>query len=295
LRTQPQQGSKVLYDFDCCFMKRLLSMLLSVACAMLLCVALAGAQETDMRRHAREIKEDVPDRNPHDSDADAAIGRRYFLGHCAVCHGKDGAGGRGANLTTGRYRMGGSDRELYRTIREGIEGSEMPGTRLRQDEVWRIVAYVKRLGAAGAEETAAGNATHGKVLYESKGGCAACHAIDGSGGTLGPDLSEIGLRRSLKFLRESLTDPGASVAREYHTVTVILAEGKKITGIRLNEDDYSVQLRDTAGNLRSFLKSEIRDVQQEKGSLMPAYGTALKPGEIEDLVAYLNSLRGGKS
>ncbi|HYM09659.1 MAG TPA: c-type cytochrome [Bryobacterales bacterium] len=281
-----------------------MNLLLRAACGIMLGVTLAGAQETDMRRHAREIEESVPDKNPYDSDADAALGRRYFLGHCAVCHGKDGAGGRGANLTTGRYRMGGSDRELYRTIRNGIEGSEMPGTRLHQDEVWRIVAYVKKLGAAGAEEKAAGDAAHGKIVYETKGGCAACHAIDGRGGTLGPDLSEIGLRRSLKFLRESLVDPGAAVEREYRTVTVVLPDGAKITGIRLNEDDYSVQLRDTAGNLRSFLTSEV-EVEQEgevevegprkvTRSLMPAYGTALTAGEMDDLVAYLNTLRGNR-
>src|SRR5207244_2869748 len=55
------------------------------------------------------------ERNPFDSAADAEIGRKYFLGHCAHCHGPQGEGGRGVNLTTGQYRHGGSDRELFRT------------------------------------------------------------------------------------------------------------------------------------------------------------------------------------
>src|SRR5438132_287491 len=72
-------------------------------------------------------EEKVPEKNPYDTPADAARGRQYFLGHCAFCHGPAGEGGRGVNLTTGQYRMGGSDRELFRTIRRGIEGTEMPG------------------------------------------------------------------------------------------------------------------------------------------------------------------------
>ena len=113
-----------------------------------------------------------------------------------------------------------------------------------------------------------------------------------SGGILGPDLSEIGLRRSLKFLRESLVKPEADIHENYSTVTVLTRAGEQISGIRLNEDDYSIQLRDTRDNLRSFRKASVREVRAESRSLMPAYGELLTGREIDDLVAYLNSLRG---
>ncbi len=233
-----------------------------------------------------------PEKNPFDTAQDAAKGRQYFLGHCAFCHGPEGEGGRGVNLTTGRYRHGGSDRELFRTIRRGVPGTEMPGTGLSEPEIWRIVAHVRRLGAAGAEEKATGDATAGRALYQGKGGCGQCHVAEGGGRSLGPDLSEIGLRRSLQFLRESLTKPDAHVADNYRTVTVVSRTGEQVSGIRLNEDDYSIQLRDTRESLRSFRKNSLREVKPESRSLMPTYGELLSARELDDLIAYLNSLRG---
>jgi putative heme-binding domain-containing protein len=256
----------------------------------LLYLSCAAAQEGQSSLDIRD--QGLANKNPYRSAADAAIGHQYFLGHCAQCHGPEGEGGRGVNLTTGRYRHGSSDRQLYMTIRRGVPGSEMPGSRLSQAELWRIVAYVRRLGAAGAEEKATGDAAAGRAIYGGKGGCAACHAVNGRGGRLGPDLTEIGLRRSLKFLRDSVLDPSAAVDPEYRSAAIVTRDGTKIRGIILNEDDYSIQIRDTTEELRSFLKSEGIEVEAEKESLMPPYGSVLSEAEVRDLVAYLNSLRG---
>jgi putative heme-binding domain-containing protein len=257
-----------------------------VAICFFLCLLPSTAQE------GRETEKEVPEKNPFDTAADAARGQQYFLGHCAHCHGQQGEGGRGVNLTTGQYRHGGSDRELHRTIRRGVPGSEMPGSGLAEPEIWRLVSYVRRLGAAGTGEQATGDPAAGKMSYESKG-CAQCHVANGQGGRLGPDLSEIGRRRSLKFLRESLTDPNAFVAEDYRTVTIVPSRaGSAVTGVLLNEDDYSVHLRDTGENLRSFLKSDLKEVIRESRSMMPSYASMLSAVEIDNLVAYLSSLRG---
>lgn len=237
-------------------------------------------------------EEKIPDKNPFDTPADAAAGRPYFLGHCAACHGPEGEGGRGINLTTGRFRRGTSDRELFRTISKGVPGSEMPGVRLSQPEVWKVITFVRRLAAQGAEEKAPGDPAAGRAVYEGKGACTQCHWINGRGGVLGPDLSEIGLRRSLKFLRESVTDPDKTVAEDYRTYSVVNRSGERVRGVRLNEDDYSIQLRDSKENLRSFHKPGLKEVKREPGSMMPPYGTALTATELDNLVAYLSSLRG---
>ena len=63
-------------------------------------------------------------------------------------------------------------------------------------------------------------------------------------------------------------------------------------GIRLNEDDISIQLRDDKDNLRSFLKDKLSGLRYDQPSLMPAYGTVLSKKEIDDVVSYLSSLRG---
>ena len=111
---------------------------------------------------------------------------------------------------------------------------------------------------------------------------------------LGPDRTEIGLRRSLKFLRDSIVDPSAYINPEYRSATVVPRSGAKVRGVVLNEDDYSIQLRDTREELRSFLKSDLKEVQREKESLMPSYKSVLSETEINDLVARLNSLRGNQ-
>jgi hypothetical protein len=65
-------------------------------------------------------------------------------------------------------------------------------------------------------------------------------------------------------------------------------------GIRLNEDDISIQLRDTKGDLRAFLKEDVREIVRTNPSLMPSYGTRLAKPDLENLVAYLNSLKGAQ-
>src|SRR5215813_10707503 len=70
--------------------------------------------------------------NPFDTPEGLTQGRTLFQAHCSYCHGAMGEGGKGADLTTGRYRLGGSDAELFATVRNGI-GSEMPAIRASDD------------------------------------------------------------------------------------------------------------------------------------------------------------------
>lgn len=232
----------------------------------------------------------TPQRNPFDSREDIQEGDDLFQTHCSFCHGAFGEGGRGADLTTGLYRFGGSDAELFHTIRNGIPGSEMGPPRVEDDNLWRIVAFVKRLGLA-PPENAPGDPTAGKAVYE-KTGCASCHIINGKGGILGPDLGDVGRRRGLSFLEESIVKPEADLPTNYRGTRLLTVDGQTAAGIQLNEDDYSIQIRDTDGNPRSFLKHELKQVRRDNPSLMPAYESILSEKQIEDLTAYLASLKG---
>jgi mono/diheme cytochrome c family protein len=100
----------------------------------------------------------LPKVNPFATEADVQQGGALFQTHCSYCHGVHGEGGRGADLTAGEYRMGGSDQELFKTIRTGVPGSEMPAVRVSDDEIWKLVAYVARLGSSGLAEKAPGDA-----------------------------------------------------------------------------------------------------------------------------------------
>jgi putative heme-binding domain-containing protein len=229
--------------------------------------------------------------NPFGTPEDAAQGAALFQTHCSYCHGARGEGGRGADLTTGQYRHGGSDASLFKNVRNGIPGTEMPVVRATDDEVWKMVAFVKRLGA-GSGEKAAGDAVAGKAVFEGKGRCTSCHSIGREGGTLGPDLGDVGRRRDLNYLEESLVSPDADVPLRYRAVRVVSKSGQTVTGIRLNEDDVSIQLRDEKGDLRSFIKDETREIKYDKPSLMPSYASSLSKKEIGDVVAFLSGLRG---
>jgi putative heme-binding domain-containing protein len=230
--------------------------------------------------------------NPSTSDEDIAVGRQFYLGHCAQCHGHDAEGGRGVSLTTGRFKHGESDAELFVTIQKGIRGTEMPRSRLPEPDLWKLIAYLRSLTRQGGSERAAGDVTAGAVIYNGTGGCANCHVVNGKGSGLGPDLSNIGLRRSLVFLRESLTDPNAYIPQEYPSASTITNDGRRVQGILLNEDDYTLQIRDMGENLHSLTKSNLKSFQRDEDSLMPAYGSTLSAQEVDDLVAYLSSLRG---
>ena len=63
-----------------------------------------------------------------------------FSKNCAYCHGSRGQGGRGADLTTGIYTHGGSDADLFKTIRNGIPGA-MPAVAITDNEVRTLVAF----------------------------------------------------------------------------------------------------------------------------------------------------------
>jgi hypothetical protein len=78
-------------------------------------------------------------------------------------------------------------------------------------------------------------------------------------------------------------------------VRVASRDGRRVRGTRVNEDSFTIQLRDASNRFYSFRKLDLAEVQKEFGvSTMPSYKTTLTAAEIDDLVAYLASLRGEK-
>jgi cytochrome c oxidase cbb3-type subunit 3 len=236
-------------------------------------------------------------------NADLAAGRRVYVAHCASCHGSEGEGGRGPTLAQPQLVRARDDNGLRRIIREGIAGTEMPRARLEANELAEVVAYVKALGER-PREVPPGDPGRGRVLYHSdRGGCASCHSVAGRGGAIGPDLSDIGARRSVAYLRRALTDPGAEVPQSFNAfrndvslplnylfLRAVPRNGEAVAGVRVNEDTFSVQIRDLGGRVHSFAKAELAALEKLRGySLMPPAPFA--GPELDDLVAYLASLR----
>jgi cytochrome c oxidase cbb3-type subunit 3 len=227
-------------------------------------------------------------RNVHATAKDIALGAQTFRSHCAPCHGYRGEGGRGPNLAAGRFYHGNADADLFQNISEGIPGTEMPGIFYSADRVWQIVAFIRSLNTGN--EKLPGDRQNGAKLFASSG-CAQCHRVRGNGGELGPDLSEIGASRSVEHLRQSLMDPNADVAPRYWTVRFMDASGQAVKGFCLNEDSYTVQLLDMQGQLRSYNKDGLKEFEISKFSTMPSYADSLTARQVNDLVAFLSSLR----
>lgn len=233
-------------------------------------------------------------------------GASLFRANCSPCHGLNArGGGRGPDLTSGRWTHGSSDVEIFRTITQGIPGTQMPANGFEDSEIWTIIAYLRSLAPSDHPKTT-GDPVKGEKLFRGTAGCATCHMVKGHGGLLGPDLTRVGASRSTAYLIESVRDPDKElsdgmldpnnhygVPLVYDTVTVVLKDGQKVTGIAKNEDTFSVQLMDTDQRLRLFLKSDVKDVVHERKSLMPAYtDQIISPAELQDLLAYLERLRG---
>ena len=92
-----------------------------------------------------------------------------------------------------------------------------------------------------------------------------------------------------EYLRESITNPSADVPDEYKGVRVITSDGQNYTGVRINEDTFSIQLRLSDQRFRSFSKDSLRELKYLADSLMPPY--RLKDDELQNLLAYLSTLR----
>jgi cytochrome c oxidase cbb3-type subunit III len=226
-----------------------------------------------------------------DPSGDPVLGQQRFESQCALCHGQDGSGGRGPNLRRPKLDHAPDDAALRKVIADGIR-PEMPGAwQLSPHEVASVAAYVRKLGAVPAEPIP-GDAAHGERIYQSKG-CTNCHMIRGAGSGFGPELSDIGTRRNVAYLRESIVAPEASVPDGFLMIEAVTTGGATVRGIRVNEDTFTIQIKDAKGQFSSFRKSDLTELRKLRGkSPMPSYQSSLTPEELTDLTAYLAGLRG---
>jgi putative heme-binding domain-containing protein len=240
--------------------------------------------------------QEPPQSNPLAGNATAVTqGRNIYRGRCAVCHGIDAKGYRGTDLTTGDWVHGGSDAQIFKTISGGVAGTEMPANpNMSDEEVWMVVAYLRTLGS-GAPAPERGDATRGEQMFwaKEKGSCGQCHMIGARGGRIGPNLSRIGAARSAAALEREIRRPSEVLPVGFETVTVVTKDGRKIRGVRKNEDTFSIQLMTPAEDVLSFDKRTVEVLPETERSLMPAYGPErLSDAEVADIVRYLRSLRG---
>ena len=245
------------------------------------------------------------------TDAQIAEGRMLYQNNCGRCHNNDGAGVVGVELFK-EFRRATTDDDIAKLIQNGIPGTSMPQHRFSTPQALSVVAFLRSMvgvtpGAAAIttgrrSSGLAGDATRGKTIFTGKGGCATCHKAEHAGGTTGPDLSEAGVIRDFGFgpippdpalLEQSILEPNADITPAYRVFQVTPKTGAPIRGTLLNQDTFSVQMHDEAKNLRSFLRSDLKDAGFLP-SPMPSSQGRLTPQEVADVVSYLLTLKGSK-
>ena len=251
------------------------------------------------------------EKNPYAGDAKIAkVGEYQFRLNCAFCHGLGArGGGRGPDLTRAK-RHGSSDAEIFHNIHDGIAGTAMPaatnggiGVGMSDEEIWQVVTYIRSLEVKAPAQPA-GNAAHGKQLFNGAAGCSTCHMIEGKGGRLGPDLTSVGASRSTEYLVESLRNPSRRLAQgifeamkefpqEYVSVSVVTVDGTKLSGVVLNEDQFTLQMLDTREQLHLLEKDKLQSLEKRRESAMPVYDPkTLSEKDLLDLIAYLQTVGG---
>ena len=234
------------------------------------------------------------DANPMNSQEDFDEGKRLYRIHCGVCHGMEGNTGRGARLARRNYRHGTSDAEMFDLIEGGVPGTDMPGLWLEEEDIWRILLFVRSFAEKSSEGCVAadGDARAGEILFSGQGSCLACHTLGQAGGRLGPDMTFAGEMFTAEQIRRALLEPAADVADRYRTVRLVTGSGERVEGAWVNENLYRIYIMDRSENLRGFRKADLESLEMPPESLMPSYREILDESQIEDLVAYICTLRG---
>lgn len=224
-------------------------------------------------------------------DPDVVEGERFYRAHCRICHGRAGEGDRGPALDRGEFRNARTDDELVQILAKGIPGTGMPGVVDSQRKRLQVVAYLRSLAVRDSGPPP-GDPVRGESLFRNDGGCFSCHMVNGEGSPLGPELSTIGRTRAAASLRRSLLDPDAEVARRYWFAELALEDGSSLSGTLIDEDTFSVRVMDYEGKLHSVLKTEIATLEVDRSSTMTSYSDMFSPSDVDDVVAYLSTLKG---
>jgi putative heme-binding domain-containing protein len=251
--------------------------LLAALTSLLLAAAPADAQLLGQDHPGQYTQEEI------------ARGALVYSTQCNQCHGRDGDQVSGVDLRRGQFRRAQSDEDLALAITRGTSGG-MPPFALQPGELMGIVAFIR----AGFDTTASirvGDAKKGRAVFDGKGQCATCHRVAGKGPRVAPDLSDIGMARAPASLERSIRAPSSAMLPINRPVRLVMKDGKTIRGRRLNEDTYTVQIIDDQERLRSIAKADVRTLEVDATSPMPAYAGRLTDEEIADVIAYLLTLR----
>ncbi len=220
-------------------------------------------------------------------------GKSLFGQNCAFCHGRDAGGGEtGPDLTSSKLVAGDvNGDQIGAVVRNGRPDKGMPRFSLPDDQIAALVAFIHTQAASAASQNGkrrgvdvsdlqTGSAEAGREYFNGAGKCATCHSATG-------DLAGVARRYQGLRLEERMLYPRNAQAK----LKVTLPTGETVSGTLAYVDEFTVALRDSSGQYRSWPTSEVRYAMdapaREHAELLGKYTDA----DIHNLMAYLQTLR----
>ena len=224
--------------------------------------------------------------------ADIQYGAKIFGEQCTVCHGGNGDAVAGVDLRANRFKRSTSDFDIMGVVTNGVPGTGMPPFKFSQTELAAIVAYIRNMRTFNANDLLIGDSGRGRAVFETTGECGRCHRVNGKGPRVAPDLSDIGALRTPDAIRRAIIDPEVEIRHANRFIRAVTKDGKVISGRRMNEDTYTVQVIDDQERLISLVKADLREYGLVRRTSMPSYRDKLSNEQVADLLAYLLTLKG---
>jgi putative heme-binding domain-containing protein len=150
------------------------------------------------------------------------------------------------------------------------------------EEKEQQVARVRVLLTSGK-----GDAQNGRAIFQRS--CASCHALNGEGSKIGPDLTG-SERDNLDFILPAIVDPSLAIREEFTAFNIETKDGQSITGFITEQTPSAVTLTDVGGKRLVLPRRDIESMQASALSLMPeGLLDALQPQEVRDLFTYIQA------
>ena len=134
------------------------------------------------------------------------------------------------------------------------------------------------------------NFEQGKNMYNA-GRCGSCHIMRGEGGNIGPELTQLGTRFSVKDMLVAIIDPNATVSDQFAATVFVMKDGSSILGRLISENEKSYMVSQnpfTPEALREIPKQDVASTKYSYISIMyPGLINNMNEEELRDLVAYL--------
>lgn len=130
----------------------------------------------------------------------------------------------------------------------------------------------------------------GKLMY-SASACISCHRMQGEGGDIGPDLTRLGSRFTVKDILASIIEPNQVISDQYAATIFYLHNGSTVIGKLVKEDETTFYLSQNPFDpqvLRELDKQAVAERKLSDVSVMPpGLVNSLSEDRLRDLIAYL--------